>query len=260
MAALLVDDVSLTFGRIEVLKGVGFDVRSGEVLAVIGPNGAGKSSLLNVASRSYQPHAGSVTLDGVDVLGRRPDQLAGMGIVRSFQNLGLFGNLSTLDNVMLGRHARMKTGFIAGGIRSRRARSEDRECRERAQEILRRLDLEHFVSAKVGELAYGVQKRVEIARCLMSEPRVLLLDEPVAGMSVSERASIADLIADLRTSEGLAIVLVEHDMSFVMSLADRVLALNFGSRIAYGAPAAVQADQAVIDAYLGSAHKEETHA
>jgi branched-chain amino acid transport system ATP-binding protein len=219
------------------------------VFAVIGPNGAGKSSLFNALSRVYQPSEGVVQLDGQDFLRLRPHQLAGHGIARSFQNLGVFPQLTVLENVMIGRHHLMSAGALRGGLGL--ARGEERRHRSAAVDALHFVGIERLAEATVRTLPYGLQKRVELARCLAMEPRLMLLDEPVAGMDASERAEITDLIRRVHAERDLTVLLVEHDMGMVMKVARRILVLDFGEPIALGTPLEIQRDPHVIRAYLG---------
>jgi len=248
---LVVDDISVRFAGVRALAGVSFEVRPGELFAIIGPNGAGKTSLLNVISRVYQPVAGQVTFDGRDLLQLKIYQVARAGIARTFQSLGQFPNTTVLDYLLLGRHTRMQSGILLGGLYIGRTRSEEKKNRAYCLHLLSLLGLERWHSFPLRSLPYGLQKRADIARALALEPRLLLLDEPVAGMSVEETEDIAAAILDIKEQLGVTQVLVEHDMAMVMGIADSVLVLDFGRVIALGSPAEVQANPDVIKAYLG---------
>lgn len=248
---LAVEHISVQFAGVKALSDVSFEVRRGELFAVIGPNGAGKTSLFNVLSRVYQPVAGSVTFSGQDLLRLKTHQVARAGIARTFQNLGQFPTMTVLDYLLLGRHIRMRSGIMLGGIYLGLAREEERKNRAYCMHLLELLDLHHLSNAPLGSLPYGLQKRADVARALALEPQLLLLDEPVAGMSVEETEEIATAIVDIKEQLGVTQILVEHDMALVMGIADRVLVLDFGRAIALGTPAQVQANPDVIKAYLG---------
>ncbi|WP_245644586.1 ABC transporter ATP-binding protein [Nocardioides jensenii] len=237
----------------KTLNGVSFDVNPGELLAVIGPNGAGKTSIFNCLSAVYRPHSGSIHLDGHSLIGVSPTKAARLGVGRTFQNLGLFEHLDVVDNLLLGRHHLMRSGFLAGALWLGRARREEVAHREAVEQVIELLALTPYRRTHVGLLPYGVQKRIELGRALAMEPRVLLLDEPVAGMNLEETEDMARYLVELRKELGVSMILVEHDMHLVMDLADRVLALDFGTPLATGTPAEVQAHPDVIAAYLGGA-------
>ena len=250
-AMLEVRELTLSFGNVTAFEGVSFDVARGELFAVIGPNGAGKTSLFNVLSRVYQPTAGSVRFEGADLLRLRAWGLAGVGFARTFQNLGLFGELTALENVLIGRHHLMRSGPLRSGVWLGYARREERVHRAAAMEALTFTGLAHHADDPVRILPFGIRKRIEIARALAMEPKLMLLDEPVAGMSLTEREEITALVRRLHGERDLTLLLVEHDMNMVMRIAQRVLVLDFGQMIALGTPAQIQQDDRVIRAYLG---------
>ena len=248
---LSVEDISVRFEGVQALADVSFQVHPGELFAVIGPNGAGKTSLFNVISRVYQPVKGRVTYDGRDLLRLKTHQVARTGIARTFQNLGQFPTMTVIDYLLLGRHTRMRSGIVLGGIYLGLTRDEEKRNRAYCLHLLDLMGLQRLQNLPLGSLPYGLQKRADIARALALQPKLLLLDEPVAGMGFEESEDIAAVILDIKEQLGVTQVLVEHDMALVMGIADHVLVLDFGRVIAQGTSAEVQANPDVIKAYLG---------
>ena len=250
---LQVDGVTLAFGGVKALSGVGFGVQPGSITAVIGPNGAGKTSLFNTISGFYRPTSGSIHFQGQDITRIPAPRRAKLGLGRSFQNIALFRGMTVLDNIKLGRHAHLKTNVFDALFYLGRARREEAELRRDIEErIIDFLEIDHIRHAPVAALPYGLQKRVEMARALAMQPQILMLDEPVAGMNREETEDMARFILDVRAEWGVTVLMVEHDMGMVMDLSDHVVVLNFGQVIAQGTPAAVQANPEVIRAYLGA--------
>ena len=248
-----VSDVTLRFGGVTALEEASFSVKSGELFAIIGPNGAGKTSIFNCINGVYKPQNGSILLEGDELIGERPVTVAQKGVGRTFQNLGLFMNLNLIDNLLLGRHLQMKTGFLSGALWWGRAKNEEIKNRQKIETIIDLLELQPYRYQPVGLLPYGIQKRVELGRALSMEPRILLLDEPVAGMNLEETEDMARYILEINNELEISILLVEHDMAMVMDIADCVMALDFGQTISIGSPKEVQGDERVIAAYLGEA-------
>ena len=251
-ALLRVRDVAVHFGGIVALDGVSFDVAPGRIVGLIGPNGAGKTTLFNCISRLYECDRGEIHFDGASLLDVPRHRVAALGIGRTFQNLALFRTMSVLDNVMVGRHSRSRGGFFANALRLPFAVESDKASRERGLDLLRLLDLERLAGTPVAALPFGTQKRVELARALAAEPKLLLLDEPASGLNHEEVGAIGELIRSLRERLKLTVLLVEHHMQLLMSLSDWVVALNFGKRIAEGTPAEVRSHPELVRAYLGT--------
>ena len=251
---LKVDGISLSFGGVKALNNISFDVREGEVRSIIGPNGAGKSSMLNCINGFYHPQEGEITFKGETRKQMHTHQAAAQGIARTFQNIALFKGMSTLDNIMTGRNLKMKQNFIMQALYFGPARREEMEHRKVVEEVIDFLEIEHIRKTPVGRLPYGLQKRVELGRALAAEPDLLLLDEPMAGMNHEEKEDMCRYILDVNDQFSTTIVLIEHDMSVVMDISDRVVVLDYGKMLADGDPDEVRGNQDVIDAYLGVTH------
>ncbi len=260
-----IEDLSLGFGGVKALNNVSLDVRENEILAIIGPNGAGKTCILNCINGFYKPQKGEIFFEGQRITRIRPDKAARLGLARTFQNIELYSGLSTLDNIMAARHVLMKQNFLASALYFGPAHSEEIKHRRVVEDIIDFLEIEPIRKSVVGSLPYGLRKRVELGRALALEPKVLLLDEPMAGMNLEEKEDIARFIIDIFEGQGVtyphtpvlrdginSIILVEHDMGVVMDIADRVIVLNFGKKIAEGTPAEIRTNPEVISAYLGS--------
>jgi len=249
-----VQNISLRFGGVKALSDISFNVREHEVRAIIGPNGAGKSSMLNCINGVYKPQEGSITFRGQTFKHMDSRQVAEMGVARTFQSLALFKGMSVIDNLMTGRNLRIKSNLLLQALRWGPAEREESEQREKVERIIDFLEIQAFRKTPVGQLPYGLQKRVDLGRALAMEPQVLLLDEPMAGMNVEEKQDMCRFVLDVNDEFGTTIVLIEHDMSVVMDISDRVVVLDYGRKIGDGSPGEVRANPDVISAYLGSSH------
>ena len=253
MSTLLeVGNITLRFGGVTAINDVSFSVEDHELFAIIGPNGAGKTSIFNTISQVYHPQEGDIRFEGSSIMGTRPDRVAEMGIARTFQNIELFPQMTVIDNLLTGRHIRMKGSVFGGAIWWGKAKREEMENRRKVEDIIDFLEIEQWRKYPVALLPYGIQKRVELGRALAMDPKILLLDEPVAGMNLEETEDMARFILDIKRELDIAMIMVEHDMGLVMDIADRVMVLDFGQRIALGTPDEVQKNPDVIAAYLGS--------
>ena len=251
---LEVKDITLKFGGVTAIQNISFDIREGEVRAIIGPNGAGKSSMLNVINGFYHPQEGEVWFKNELRAPMKPYQIAYQGIARTFQNIALFKGMSTLDNIMTGRFTHMSSGILAQAWWKGAAEREEFSNREKVEQIIDFLEIQQIRKTEVGRLPYGLQKRVELGRALAAEPRLLLLDEPMAGMNVEEKEDMSRFILDVNEEFGTTVALIEHDMGVVMDIADRVVVMDYGKKIGDGTPLEVRKNQVVIDAYLGISH------
>ncbi len=252
---LEVEDIHLSFKGLKAIDGVSFHVDTGELFSVIGPNGAGKTSIFNCVNQVYRPQEGQIRWKGRSITGLKPNKTAELGIARTFQNIALFPHMTVLENILTGRHVRMKHGWLAGAVWWGRAKREEIANRVQVEDIIDFLEIEQWRKYPVGLLPYGVQKRVELGRALAMGPELLLLDEPVAGMNLEETEDMARFILDIRDELDIAMILVEHDMGLVMDIADRIMVLDFGVPIATGPPHEIQRNPEVIKAYLGEDHQ-----
>lgn len=257
---LYAENLHLYFGGLTALVGVGFDIRPGEILALIGPNGAGKTSALNCVNGFYRPQRGKILFAGHDLVRTPTHEIPRLGIARTFQNIALYTGMTALDNLMAARHIHMKQNMLASALYFGPAHREEIEHRRVIEEIIDFLEIEHIRKAIVGALPYGLRKRVELGRALALEPKLLLLDEPMAGMNVEEKEDMARFILDIHERRGMTILLVEHDMGLVMDIAHRVIVLDFGVKIAEGTPDEIKTNPAVIKAYLGEVKRKENAA
>ena len=251
---LHVDHVSVSFGAVRALIDISFAIHEQEILAIIGPNGAGKTTMLNLINGVYHPAEGTITFKGETRKQMRPHHSAVQGIARTFQNVALFKGMSTLDNIMTGRNLKMKSSLLAQALYWGSAQREESEHREAVERVIDFLEIQSIRKTPVGRLPYGLQKRVELGRALAMEPDLLLLDEPMAGMNVEEKEDMCRFVLDVNDEFGTTIILIEHDMSIVMDISDRVMVLDYGSKIADGSPDEIRQNQSVIDAYLGVTH------
>ena len=251
---LSLNNISLAFGGVKALTDISFDVKQHEIRAIIGPNGAGKSSMLNVINGVYHPQQGEIVFNGMSRRAMQPASIARQGIARTFQNIALFKGMTVLDNIMTGRNTLMRSSFLANALWFGPARREEIAHREKVEEVIDFLEIQHIRKTPVGRLPYGLQKRVELARALAAEPRMLLLDEPMAGMNVEEKQDMCRFVLDVNDQFGTTIVLIEHDMGVLMDISDRVVVLDYGKKIGDGTPDEVMNNPDVIKAYLGTSH------